>query len=100
MTIPPRLLPDPMSVKAMLRQQGLPLGGAVRANYTAAINDCLWLTWLSALADHGDAGQAACQLWWIVSKDPSFTLPYWLELAFKRHKAEIIEAHHQGMFQH
>jgi hypothetical protein len=87
-----------MSVKGMLRAQSLPLGGAIRANYTTAIDSCLWLLWLSALADHGDPEQAAQQLFWVVSKDPAYTIPYWLELAFKRHRAAIIDAHHQGAF--
>lgn len=98
--IPFRLLPDPMSAKAMLRAQKLPLGGAIRAAYTRAFDDCLWVLWLSAISDHGDPEQAACQLWWVVSKDPSYSLPLWLELAFKRHKAAIVDAHHAGMFQH
>lgn len=95
-----RLLPDPMSVKGMLRRQGLPLGGAIRASYTRALDDCLFLLWLEAMADHGDPEQAACQLWWVVSHDPSYTHPLWLALAFKRHKAAIVQAHHEGCFRH
>jgi hypothetical protein len=99
-TLPWRLLPEPMSVKAMLRKQGLPLGGAIRANYTRALDDCLWTLWLSAIADTGDVEVSACILWDVVSRDPSYSHPYWLSLVFKRHKAAIIEAHHQGCFKH
>lgn len=98
--IPARLTPDVMSVKAMLRQMGHPLGGAVRANYTRLLDDCLFLTWLESLADHGDPEQAAVMLWRIVSKDPSYAHPLWLALAFRRHGAAIIQAHHDGCFKH
>lgn len=88
----------PLSVKGMLRAQGLPLGGAVRANYTKAIDDVLWLSWLEAIAEHGDPEQAAVQMWWIVSRDPQYTHPHWLALAFRRHRAAIVQAHHDGAF--
>ncbi len=100
MTLPYRLLPEPKSVKQMLRDQGLPLGGAIRANYTRALDDCLYVYWLSAIADTGDPEAAACMCWDIVSRDPSYAHPYWLSLVFKRHGAAIVEAHHSGSFRH
>ncbi len=96
----PRLLLEPKSVKQMLRDQHLPLGGAIRANYTKAIDDCLWVYWLSAVADTGDVEAAACMCWDIVSRDPAYTHPLWLSLVFRRHKAAIVEAHHAGSFRH
>lgn len=100
MNIPPRLTPDPLSVKAMLRLEGSAMGGAIRARMTSKLDDCLWVFHLSAIAFHGDPEQSACQLWKIVSKDPSFRHPLWLELLFKRHRAAIIDAHHNGAFRH
>lgn len=89
---------EPLSIKGILRAQGLPLGGAIRADYSKGLDDALFVLWLSALADHGDPAQAAVMMWWLVSKDPSFKHPLWLSLAFRRHKAAVVEAHHEGCF--
>lgn len=94
----PRLRPDPMSIKAMLRKMDLPLGGAVRANYTRLIDDLLWTFWLSAIADTGDAEEATLLTWKMVARDPSYTHPLWLSQTFKRHGAAIVQSHHEGAF--
>ncbi len=89
-----------MSVKAILRKQHLPLGGAIRAAYTEGLDRSLYVLWLSAIADTGDVEVAALILWNVVSRDPTYAHPYWLSLVFRRHKAAIVEAHHQGSFRH
>ena len=92
----------PQSIKALLRAQGVALGGSVRARMAKAIDDVLFVSWLSALANEDGIDtrgeQAAVMLFGIVSRDPSYRVPLWLELTFKRHAAAIHSAVANGHY--
>ena len=89
---------EPKSIKQLLRESGIALGGAVRARYSKAIDDILWLTWLEAIADTGSPEEATVMVFGIVARDPSYAPPHWLVLTFKRHRAAIVQAVQSGHF--
>lgn len=87
----------PMSIKAMLRAEGIPLGGSVRAELARLLDDALFGTWETAVNELG-AEDAALMMYGICACDPTFAVPRWLELAFKRHRAAIFHAVDAGHY--
>jgi hypothetical protein len=81
----------PLTIKAALRQAGLPLSGSVRASMSRSIDDALFSLWENACTMY-DAEEAVVLLFSVVSRDPSFRLPHWLILRFKAHRATILNA--------
>jgi hypothetical protein len=89
----------PLTIKAALRQAGLPLSGSVRAAMSRQIDDALFSLWENACAMY-DAETAAVILFSVVCNDPSFRMPHWLILRLKAHKAAIINAVDDGSIKH
>lgn len=59
------------------------------------LDDALLSMWEAACnAEDGD--HAACVLYWLCAKDPSFKPPWWLLCRFKAHRAAIIESFGDG----
>jgi hypothetical protein len=89
----------PMSIKAMLRAEGVPLGGSVRADRARLLDDALFAMWESIVledADEEGPENAALVLFKICSLDSGFKVPRWLELVFKRHRVAIVDAVGRG----
>lgn len=86
---------EPRSIKQLLRDNGVPLGGAIRADVAKALDEGLFQLWESHVAQDG-AELAAVILFAWCSRDPSFTVPHWLALAFRRHRAAIFDAVEKG----
>lgn len=86
---------QPKTVKAMLREAGVPLGGAIRASISKAIDDALFEVWEEACYFEGGETGAKI-LFAIVSYDPTFRPPLWLKLRLQAHKAAIQEAVQNG----
>lgn len=86
---------QPRSIKQLLRDCDVPLGGAIRADVARVLDDGLFLLWEGHVAQDG-AENAAVALFAVCSRDPSFTVPHWLALAFKRHRAAIFDAVEKG----
>lgn len=86
---------EPKSIKSMLREEGIPLGGAIRAEMSKVLDDALFHQWEKLVEEH-DAEHAAVTMFGLCSMDPSFKVPLWLEGVFKRHRAAIFEAVDSG----
>jgi hypothetical protein len=87
----------PMSIKAMLRAEGVPLGGSVRADRARLLDDAL-LAMFEAACIKEDGEAAAVMLFGVCSCDPSFIVPHWLKCSFRRHRAAIVSAVNAGHF--
>lgn len=86
---------EPKTIKALLREHDIPLGGAIRADVAKVLDDGLFGLWEGLVnADGGE--HAAVAMFTICSRDPSFVVPYWLELAFRRHRAAVVDAVDSG----
>lgn len=82
----------PQSIKALLRADGVPLGGAVRAKMSKAIDDVLWVTWLAAIAETGSTEDATLVVFGLLAADPTYRPPLWLGQTFRRHRVAIVNA--------
>lgn len=90
----------PTTIRAFLRQQGHPLRWSVRAAISRKIDDALFTLWENACNMYDDNGEtAAVVLFAVVSRDPTFRLPYWLTCRFKAHQAAIVTAVQSGDIQ-
>lgn len=81
----------PRSLKQILRDANIPLGGAIRAKMSKGLDDVLFVAWLSALAELDSPEDAAIFLFRLCALDPSFKPPHWAVLCFKRHRAAIFD---------
>jgi len=82
---------EPRSVKSICRELGVGLGGQTRRAMGKWLDDSLFRMWELAVEQHGPE-HAAALLFYVCQRDPSFKPPYWLMLAFKRHRAYIVQA--------
>jgi len=67
-----------------------PRDGHARAEMSTILDMALLNLFEAAVNKHG-APQAACIMWTLVSRDPKFKHPYWMELVFKRHRNAILQ---------
>ena len=81
----------PMSIKGILRAEKLRLNGATRARTARQLEDALWMLWVGMCDEHGGE-EAALSLWKVVSLDPSFKRPYWLDCRLRAHSRAILES--------
>lgn len=88
-----------MTIKGLLRAAGIPLGGAIRAQLSRAIDDALFAVWEKA-CEIEDGESAALILFGIVSHDPTFRPPLWLRYRFAAHRAAITTAVQNGDIRH
>lgn len=81
----------PRSIKQICRDLEIGLGGQTRRSLGQWLDDSLFALWEKACLQHGGE-HAACLMWFLTSKDPSFQPPYWLVCRYKAHRAAIIDA--------
>lgn len=89
---------SPRSIKAILREEKMRSNGAVRARVARQLDDGLWMLWVGLVEAHGGE-HAAVALYKVVSLDPSFKRPHWLDCRLRAHGAAILSAVDSGVLQ-
>lgn len=89
----------PTTIKAYLREAGIQPSGSIRSAISRALEDALLSLWENACNMY-DGDTAAVLLFAVISRDPSFRVPYWVQLRLRAHRAAVIEAHDSGALNH
>lgn len=86
----------PISLKDMLASGGLPpteINRKALANYL----DLSLLSLYESAVNAYDGEHAACVMYRLCELDPKFSVPYWLVLRFRKHKAAILDMVNHGI---
>lgn len=89
----------PTTIKAYLREAGIQPSGSIRSAISRALEDALFALWENACNLY-DGDTAAVLLFAVISRDPSFRVPLWVQLRLRAHRAAVIDAHDSGALNH
>lgn len=89
----------PTTIKAYLREAGIQPSGSIRAAISRDLEDALFALWENACTMY-DGEVAAIILFAVISRDPSFRVPWWAQLRLRAHRAAVISATDSGALNH